>query len=72
VTPEEEIAAARAALDEAENLLQEWMGWWVDDDRAPAKLPKALHVRTPLFLARDAVWPPIHADHAPRSVRTQP
>lgn len=38
-------------IDDPVQLLREWFEWWKADDRAPAKLPKSLQVRTGVFLA---------------------
>jgi len=31
-------------------LLHEWYRWWLDTNDAPAKMPKALHIRTAMAL----------------------
>lgn len=40
-------------------LLSEWLAWWEADDRAPVKMPDALHVRTTVALimaGREPAW----------------
>lgn len=40
------------------DLLIEWMEWWAEDDRAPAKLPNGLQVRTAVELTVERGWVP--------------
>lgn len=49
-SPAGPTAAADAGQDGPLGLLQEWMTWWRDCDGAPAKLPRALQVRTAVAL----------------------
>lgn len=44
--------------ENADDLLRAWYRWWEEDDRAPVKMPYALHVRTALYLRERTVSDP--------------
>ena len=39
----------RSIDNDAEELLYEWIEWWLTSSDAPSKMPESLHVRTVLF-----------------------
>jgi len=45
-----------------EELLREWLNWWLMTDDLPVKLPNALHVRTAVALKLTELYEPKEAE----------
>lgn len=42
--------AVRVSHEKPEQLLFEWLDWWVNFEEAPLRMPKDLHIRTADYL----------------------